>query len=520
MIFKHFLTEGTSDTMRDEVVVDLELCAREPIHIPGAIQPHGLLFVLREPELLIVQASENAEQMLGIPVDQLLGKDLSSFLQPEQIAKVQFALDSVDPRDNNPVELGLFAPKANTQLDGFVHRHDGFSYIELEAASLTAGARFLDFYKKVSQLTSKLHEADSLKSLLHESTKGIRSMTGFDRVMIYRFAESNEGEVVAETTAEGIDSFLGLWYPASDIPEQARRLYLVNPIRNIVDVDYTPAAILPVINPDSGRPADLSFAGLRSVSPIHCEYLRNMGVAASMSVSIILDGKLWGLIACHHQTPKFVSYEVRKACAFIGQVLSGEISRRETLEASAYQSRATSMQARFLELMAGSPNPLLGLVNSSPTLLDLIPADGVAVVQGDKTHLLGTTPGYDDLMRLIDQLQTSGMASTFVTRSLKNHFPLSAAMRDTASGLIALSVQREPATYILFFRPEVARTVVWGGNPEKPVVPSEDGFRIGPRKSFEAWKEEMTGQSLPWSKSEVRVAQELRNLVTVVAYGK
>jgi chemotaxis family two-component system sensor kinase Cph1 len=506
--------------MSDEVVIDLEVCAREPIHIPGAIQPHGLLFVLREPELIIVQASDNVETMLGIPLDQLLGKDLSSFLNADQIAKVQFALDSVDPRDNNPVELGLLASGTESQLDGFVHRHDGFSYIELEAASLTAGARFLDFYRKVSHLTSKLHAADSLDETLQQSTEGIRLMTGFDRVMIYRFAESNEGEVVAETRREGIDSFLGLWYPASDIPEQARRLYLLNPIRNIVDVDYTPAAIVPVINPDSGRPADLSFAGLRSVSPIHCEYLKNMGVSASMSVSIILDDRLWGLIACHHESPKFISYEVRKACAFIGQVLSGEISRRETLKASAYQSRATSMQARFLELMAGSPNPLLGLVNSSPTLLDLIPANGVAVVLGEKTHLLGTTPGYDDLMRLIGQLQTSGMASTFVTRSLKNHFPLTDAMRDTASGLIALLIQREPATYILFFRPEVARTVLWGGNPEKPVLPSEDGFRVGPRKSFEAWKEEMTGQSLPWSKAEVRASQELRNLVTVVAYGK
>ncbi|SEB45445.1 GAF domain-containing protein [Terriglobus roseus] len=506
--------------MTDEVVVDLEACAREPIHIPGAIQPHGLLFVLREPELIIAQVSENAEWMLGKPVDQLLGKDISSFLDTSQIAKVRFALDSVDPRDNNPVELGLFASNTESQFDGFVHRHDGFSYLELEAASLTAGARFLDFYKRVSHLTSKLHATSSLAEMLRESTQGIRSMTGFDRVMIYRFAESNEGEVVAETVAEGVDSFLGLWYPASDIPEQARRLYLLNPIRNIVDVDYTPAAIIPVINPDSGRPADLSFAALRSVSPTHCEYLKNMGVAASMSVSIILDGRLWGLIACHHQAPKFVSYEVRKACTFIGQVLSGEISRRETLESSAYQSHATSMQASFLELMAGSANPLLGLVNYSPTLLDLIPADGVAVVLGEKTHLLGTTPGYDDLMQLIRQLQSAGMASTFVTRSLKNHFPLTEAMRDTASGLIALLIQREPATYIFFFRSEVARTVLWGGNPEKPVVPSDDGFRVGPRKSFEAWKEQMTGQSLPWSKNEIRAAQELRNLVTVVMYGK
>jgi two-component system, chemotaxis family, sensor kinase Cph1 len=243
--------------------------------------------------------------------------------------------------------------------------------------------RFLDFYKKVSHLTTKLHAAPTLSELLNEAATGVRSMTGFDRVMIYRFAESHEGEVVAEARAEDIESFLGLWYPASDIPEQARRLYLLNPSRNVVDVEYTPAPILPVINPDSHRPADMSFAGLRSVSPIHCEYLKNMGVAASMSISIILDGKLWGLVTCHHRSPNFVAYEVRKACTFIGQVLSGEVARRQMREESDYQSHSIATQ-KFLELMAGSPNPLLGLVNSSRTLLDLIPAQGAAVIQVKK----------------------------------------------------------------------------------------------------------------------------------------
>jgi len=506
--------------MDQAAVVDLDDCAREPIHIPGAIQPHGLLFVLSEPDLTILQVSENVEALLGLPAEELLEHDLSSFLNANQIEKVQFALNSVDPGESNPVELALGTVDQDAKLDGFVHRNDGFSYLELEPVALTQGSHFLDFYRRVSHLTTKLHTASSLNELFNEATTGIRAMTTFDRVMIYRFAESQEGEVVAESRAGDVDSFLGLWYPASDIPEQARRLYLLNPIRNIVDVDYVPVPVLPVINPSSNRPVDMSFTGLRSVSPIHCQYLKNMGVAASMSISIILDGRLWGLVACHHRAPKFVPYEVRKACTFIGQMLSGEIARREQIEESAYQSYATATQAKFLELMAGSPNPLLGLVSSSPNLLNLIPAQGVAIVQGDKAHLLGETPGYDDLMELVPLLQGAGVSSCFVTKSLKNHFPLTEGMRDTASGLIALEIQREPQTYVLFFRPEVAQTVLWGGNPEKPVVTSEDGFSLGPRKSFEMWKEEVTGQSLPWTKSEIRVAQELRNLINVVAYSK
>ena len=506
--------------MSDGILVNLDTCAREPIHIPGAIQPHGLLFILREPELRIVQVSDNAEAMLGIPSDRLLNQDVSSFLDPEQVEQLRAAFDADDPRDSNPVELGLKTLEAGVTLDGFVHRHDGLSYLELEPVLPAERDRFLDFYKKVSLLTTKLHSASTLSALLSQASVGIRSMTGFDRVMIYRFAESHEGEVIAEARADEMEPYLGLWYPASDIPEQARHMYLLSPIRNIVDADYIPVPVVPAINPDTRRPADMTYTALRSVSPIHCEYLRNMGVTASMSVSIVLNDKLWGLIACHHRTPKIVSYETRKACTFIGQVLSGEISRRETLETSAFQSNATGMQAKFLELMAGSTNPLLGLINSSPNLLDLIPSAGVAVVQGGKAHMLGETPGYEDLMQLVQLLQSAGVSDSFVTRSLKNHFPLTEAMRGTASGLIALLIEREPATYLLFFRPEIAQTVLWGGNPDKPVVPSEDGFQLGPRKSFAAWKEEVKGQSTPWTRNELRAAHELRNLVTVVAYGK
>lgn len=505
--------------MSDQVV-DLDNCAREPIHIPGAIQPHGLLFVLREPELRIVQVSENVGLFLGIPADRLLGQDLSGFLTPEQVEKVRFALNSVDPQDHNPVELDLSSRNGMGKLDGFVHRYDSFSYLELESTALSEKARSLDFYNRVPSLTNKLHVAPTLSELLNEAVLGVRETTGFDRVMIYRFAENNEGEVVAEAKAENVEPFLGLWYPASDIPEQARRLYVLNPIRIIVDATYTPVPIVPAINPDTHRPADMTFTGIRSVSAIHCEYLQNMGVTASMSISIIREGRLWGLIACHHFSPAFVPYELRKACTFIGQVLSGEIGRREMMLESSYQAHATVTQAKFLELMANAPQTLLGLVNSSPNLMDLIPSEGAAIVHGEKAHMLGNTPGYEDIMTIVEALQKAGMHSSFITGSLKNHFPLTESMRATASGLIALQIEQDPAAYVLFFRPEVAQTVQWGGNPEKPVLASDDGFRLSPRKSFEIWKEEVKGQARPWSRSEVRAAQELRNLITVVAYAR
>ncbi len=503
-----------------EPVVNLDNCAREPIHIPGAIQPHGLLFVLREPELTVVQVSDNVTRFFNLSEDQILDRDLSSFLTTEQRERVKFALDSVDPRDNNPVDLQLETKNGVGTLDGFVHRHEGFSFLELEPASLAYNARFLEFYKTISKLTSRLHNTPDLPALLDVAAQGIREITGFERVMIYRFADNFEGEVVAESVGVHFDSFLGLWFPASDIPEQARRLYVLNPIRAIVDASYQPAYITPAINPDTQRPIDLSFAGLRSVSPIHCEYLRNMGVHASMSVSILREGKLWGLIACHHHKPRHVPYELRKACTFIGEVLSTEIARREVEQESVYHSRATLLQSKFLEFMAGAPHALIGLISGSPNLLDLIPCEGAAVVSGESADMLGNTPGYADLMQILTLLKGANIPSTFVTRSLKNHFPLTQAIRTTASGIIALEIRRDPSTYVFFFRPEVPQTVKWGGDPNKPVIPSEDGFRLSPRKSFELWKEDVKGYSLPWTPAEVQAATELRNLISVVLYAK
>ena len=503
-----------------EVVVNLDNCAREPIHIPGAIQAHGLLFVLREPELTVIQMSDNVAESLGIPEVDILNQPLTSFLSVEQRARVRFALDSADPRDSNPVDLKLQPKNGAGKLDGFVHHNDGFSFLELEPASLEYNAQFLEFYKLISKLTSNLHNTSTLAALLEEAARGVRAMTRFERVMIYRFADNFEGEVLAEARGEQYGPFLGLWFPASDIPEQARNLYVHNPIRAIVDSAYQPVYITPAINPDTQRPVDLSHASLRSVSPLHCEYLRNMGVRASMSVSILRDDKLWGLIACHHHEPRHVPYELRKACTFIGEVISSEISRREIEQESQYHSRATLIQAKFLELMAGAPHALISLISGSPNLLDLIPCEGAAVVSGDKADMIGNTPGYADLVQILGLFESADLPSTFVTRSLKNHFPLTEAMRATASGVIALEIERTPPTYVFFFRPEVPQTVKWGGDPTKPVDPSEDGYRLSPRKSFEIWKEEIKGYSLPWTRVEVQAATDLRNLISVVLYSR
>ncbi len=502
-------------------MVDLDTCAREPIHIPGAIQPHGVLFVLTEPELTIVQVSENTDKFLGIPAEELLGKGLESFLNAEQVKRIRFALNSANPTEHNPVQLQLRSKDESTDLDGMVHLHDGFAILELEPSTAADNTYFLGFYKAVSRTINRLQSAPTLHTLVDQAAAGIQEIAGFDRVMIYRLADSGDGQVIAEAKTEALGTYLGLWYPASDIPAQARRLYILNLLRCIPQVIYTPVQIIPAINKVSKRPVDLSYASLRSASQIYCEYLTNMGVSATMVISLLTrDGELWGLIACHHHSTKIVPYETRKSCTFLGQVLSGEIVRREAEEDSAYNSKSTAIQAKFLELMAGSADPLLGLVNSTPNLLDLIPAAGAAVVMQDRVQTIGVTPGYTDLMTIVDLLRASGTAGTFATRSLKNHFAAAGSMTATASGIIALNISQNPDRLVLYFRPEVAETVVWAGDPNKAVSDSEDGFRISPRKSFAAWQENSQGTALLWTRNELRVADELRKLITVVSFKK
>jgi len=499
-----------------EEIVNLDNCAREPIHIPGAIQPHGVLLVLEELDLKVVQVSENIHDFVDATPEQCEAEGLRAFLDAEQIGRLQRAFAISDPREGNPVQLQLSSKKNGLLLDGVVHRHDGFCVLELEPNAPPNTHYFRDFYKTVSAATNRLQIAAKLSEVLEAAAEELRTICGFDRVMIYRFSASGEGEVVAESKVEGAEPYLGLWYPASDIPEQARRLYLLTPIRVIPEVPYTPVQLVPVINPVSQRPTDLSYTSLRSVSPIHCEYLVNMGVSASMSVSIVREGKLWGLVSCHHFSPRFIPFETRNACLFLGQVLSGEITRREVEAEAAFSAQAIGLEAKLLELMAASPNPLLGLVTGSPNLLDLIPCGGAAVVTGDKFQAVGITPSLEDTRALVRSLREAHVPATFTTRSIRNHYDASRDVLETASGVIALKVKTDPESYVLFFRPEVAQTVHWGGDPTKPAMMSDDGFRLSPRKSFAVWKEKVEGTSAPWSANEIRVADELRKLIIAV----
>ncbi|MCL1468856.1 ATP-binding protein [Argonema galeatum] len=497
---------------------DLTNCEREPIHLPGSIQPHGVLLVLREPHLTILQVSNNTLEFFGIPVEKLIRKNLGELIEHSQLEHLkQCLLTNEDLETINPVKLSIKTAGADRFFDGIVHRIDGVLILELEPAIYQENKLFLSFYHYIRGAVSKLQETSNLEELCQAIAQEIRKITDFDRVMVYKFNSQGHGSVIAEDKREYLAAFLGLNYPATDIPQSARKLYCLNLLRLIADVNYQPVEIIPANNAVINNSLNLSFSVLRSVSPLHIEYLQNMGVTASMSISLIKDRKLWGLVACHHYSPKYVSYEVRTACKFLGQVMSVELTAKENNQDYDYKLQLKSIIAKFIEYMSKEKNFVYGLVKYYPNLLDLVSAEGAAVCIDGDYKIIGKTPSEAEIKELIKWIDNRFKQDIFYTDYLAKIYPEAEEFKDVASGLIGIAISQTRSNYVLWFRPEVIQTVNWAGNPNEPAQIKErmlDGIlHLSPRKSFELWKEIVSLKSLPWKQCEIDAAYELRNAI-------
>ena len=504
--------------------VDLATCDREPIHIPGSIQPFGLLLVLDEPSWAVVQASGNTREHLGLEVEEVLGKPLGDLFGEARGGSLREGLRNLS-LEKNPFYIGTVAARGRGGGPGpafhaVAHRMDGVLILELEPAPTDGPVSFQNLYPLVRTFLAHLERVATVDELGRLSAAEVRRITGFDRVLIYRFDEDGHGTVIAEDRNEALPSYLDHRFPASDIPAQARELYRLNRLRIIADADYTPVPLVPPLHPTTGRPLDLTYSSLRSVSPVHVAYMKNMGTGASMSISILRDDRLWGLISCHHRTPRGVPFEVRTACDFLGQMLSLQLDAQEHHADFEHRMRLKSVQAKLLASMANEDNFVDGLVKDSAELLDFAAAGGAAVLFNGQCLLLGTTPDEPDVHRLADWLSEQARQDVYSTDSLASVFPEAESYKDRASGLLAISISKLYRSYVLWFRPEFVRTVKWGGDPTKPIGPEDGHHGPHPRKSFETWKETVRLRSLPWRQGELDTAVELRNSIVGIVLRK
>ena len=493
--------------------VDLINCDLEPIRIPGRIQPYGLLFVLDPADLTISQVSANTLALISRTPESLLGTAFEALIQPEQAFELREQFFNREQNYTLPIVFTIPADMGLKSFQGVLHRNpDGLFILELEPFSRTPYG-LKNFYEMVGRASTALQETKTLDELCQVIVHEIKEITHFDRVMVYQFDEDAHGIVIAETVEPEMEPFLGLHYPASDIPQQARQLYLLNWLRLIADVHYQAVDILPTLHPNTQQPVDLTHSFLRSVSPIHIEYLKNMDVGASMSISLIKGGQLWGLIACHHRVPLFVPSEARTVCEYLGKLFSAQLGTRREHENINYQAQVKSAQLRCVEQLAGDEDYVKRLL-ASDALLTMSGAQGVALCLDESVHLLGLTPEEVQIRSLINWLKENNSQEVFSSRNLAKQFPAAVAYCDTASGLLAIRISKSQGNFILWFRPEVLQTVQWAGDPNKPVEVSQEGEkRLTPRKSFAVWQQSVRFTSRPWQTCELQAAGELRSAV-------
>ncbi len=494
--------------------IDLDACASEPIHIPGAIQPYGCLLAFDPGSRVVLQASANAGMFLGVDLAALLGSPLDSVLPAGALPPIRAALAGSGNLAGIDLEV------QGRRLEGSLHQHDGMAILEVEAAEDEVAATTSSLLDRGLRRLSHL---DDLQSLLSATVEVVRDLTGFDRVVAYRFDDDDHGEVLAEARSNEVDRYLGLHFPESDIPRQARELYRRNWIRVIPDARYQPVPLVSA-PPASDRPLDLSHALLRSVSPVHLEYLANMGLQASMSVSLVVEGRLWGLVSCGHRAPLAIASRLRGACETIGRFVSLQVGALQALEHGRQKAaRAGAMQTLVAGLARAAESSLSGLPQEEAALLALTEAEGAAVVVGDSAVTIGLAPDPATVLELSHWVsERTGATGLWATRELSLEDARWERCAAAASGVLAVVLPSPLHGCVLWFRPELVHTVHWGGNPNEPVAavgrePSPSAAAVPrpilglhPRQSFELWKEVVRSRSRQWGRVDLDCAAELR----------
>jgi light-regulated signal transduction histidine kinase (bacteriophytochrome) len=488
---------------------DLSNCEREQIQLPGSIQPHGALLVVREPDYAIIQISANAsaflnlaDELIGLTLDQVPG-DLWERIRPRLS----------DPLNTIPVAVRCRVGAPGSDYDCLVHRPpEGGLIVEIEPA----GAQ-VDFSSHIEDAIQTILGAGSLRTLCDETARIFEHLTGYDRVMVYRFDDEGHGEVFSERRKPSLEAYLGNRYPASDIPQIARRLYERNRVRLLVDVAYVPSPLTPRLSPLSGRDLDMSLCFLRSHSPIHVQYLKNMGVCGTLVVSLMVGGRLWGLIACHHYVPRYVHFEIRAVCELLAEAVGTRIAALESFIQAQSELTVRHIEQRLIEAIGRDGDWRTALFDGTQSLLQPIGATGAALHYDGQVFSTGEVPGTQEIRAIASWLDKQPAAPVISTAELGLQDTAFAPITSVASGLLAVPVSSSRGNYLIWFRPERIRTVTWGGDPFKPVIIGNDPTELSPRRSFAQWHQMVEGTCDPWTPSDLTVARLIGESVSDVA---
>lgn len=488
---------------------DSDFCGKVPLHQTNMIQPHGVLVIVQKSDLQILQVSENISSLMQQPATAVVQTTLYDHIPAAQLEQLQQRFQT---RLYGKLPF-IFSIGPEKKPFAVVVQEAGDTLV-LEIEVLTESPSvdsFMDVYQELKFVISAMEGAGTTEEASRIMIRELRRISGFDRIMIYQFDADWNGTVIAEVMDPDMEPYLGLKFPASDIPKQARDLYRTSPYRLIPNIRYEPVRLYPVLNPLTHAFTNLSNTNLRSVAAVHLEYLANMKVTASMSTRILKNGALWGLISCHHRAPKYLSHQM---CAFfelLSDIFSAKITGIESHASFAFKSQMNELYSRLVENMYKS-GPLLQAVSKHhKQLMELLKAEGIAVVKGKTIHHFGKTPTAAEIEDLVYWLRNDEVNRLHQFESLSHAFESAENYIAVASGLLVLPIHPDKETYLLAFRPEARQEVTWGGNPNEAILFEADGKKYHPRASFLQWQETVRGHARPWQKEELEIAENFRN---------
>ena len=482
---------------------DSEFCGSLPLQFINQIQNYGCLIVCDESGK-VLQVSENVESILGSKVPELINSNASKFLGEEISSSVKEKIS------NTPGKLPISFTYSGKNFSALVHFKEGLQIFEIENAENTQ-LSFGEFFRSFKIVMNDLEGLKNLDALYDRILKHLKAQLGFDRIMIYQFDQDWNGTVVAELHEPDMEPYLGLKFPASDVPKQARALYEKNAYRMIPDRGFKPVKLYPVINPVTNKFIDLSDCNLRSVAGVHLEYLKNMNVQASMSMRLMVNGKLWGLVSCHHKTPKKLSFEECSLFELLSSVVSNQISQIVNQQYFERINHLQEIKSKLVQQVMDNDDLVSGLTSDEKNLMDLFSVEGVLVSKKNDIRTIGKVPDGTQVGELMMWLSSHKIESLFHSDSYSLLNDDAANYKNLGSGIIVLPVNPDGDEYIIGFRPEELKNVHWGGNPNDAIQFESDGKKYHPRNSFHKWKETVKGASKPWLEEELTVAEQLRN---------
>ncbi|MFK7891567.1 MAG: ATP-binding protein [Granulosicoccus sp.] len=497
----------------------LDNCAKEPIHIPGSIQPHGYLIVA-DYDFHIVKASANFLEFSGQSTQQLVGKSLQRFIPADSIASLKNLTGNGALNALRYQTILLNGPTEQLTCDAMIHRSGQYLIIEIEPQHLIDKLpQHQDFYRELMGFSLALQKVESEDVLFNYVVHELRRITGFARVKLYKFDEHWHGDVIAEDKDARMTSYLGLSFPASDIPEQARELYSKNYLRLIPNVDFTPVPMLPDDLDEKSKPIDLSFSILRSVSMVHLQYLKNMNVRASMSISVMQNGQLWGLIVCHHDAPYHVAYPVRMAAELLANTFSAFLTNYQQLTSNSKENQREKVFNEIVQAVNSAATAREALVTHSNQVMNLASADGLAMSFDDEWINFGFTPDESATRQLAAWVQQSNNGErVFSSHSLAKTTGLKTFRESGVAGAIVAPVSHQTKNWLMFFRRQVTMERNWAGEPVKEISSTRAGYTLSPRASFQRWAEVVTGHCKPWNTLDVERISELSRLIRTRLY--